>query len=392
MSRIDLSPDAARAALASLARDGDDDAVVMERHARAVWSCLVEPGDGAAGRIVAAEGAVGALRHVCARADAARSDADIGRWVPRLVQRPITDALRNAAAAGVRLIVPSDAEWPAALADLGEHAPLALWVRGDPRLLASGAPSVAIVGARAASSYGDHVATELAAELAGQGVTIVSGAAYGIDGSAHRAALRAGGTTIASLAGGVDQAYPRGHSGLIDAIAGSGALLSEVPCGAAPTKWRFLQRNRIIAALADATVVVEAGARSGSLNTAGHAAAMGRPLGAVPGAVTSASSVGCHRLLREFDAECITSSADVLEMLGYRAMLPDVPPDDRPPTDDTSRVRDALSTRSWRDAADVARRTGMSGGEVESVLGLLQLTGEVERDARGWRMVSGSRR
>lgn len=116
---------------------------------------------------------------------------------------------------------------------------------------------------------------------------MVSGAAFGIDGAAHRAALLAGGTTIAVLAGGVDRPYPRAHTHMLDRIAATGAVISEVPCGSEPTKWRFLQRNRVIAALGDATVVVEAGHRSGALNTAGHAAAMSRPLGAVPGPVTS---------------------------------------------------------------------------------------------------------
>ena len=203
------------------------------------------------------------------------------------------------------------------LGDLGDHAPLALWLRGDAAAL-SGA-GVAIVGARASSSYGEHVATELASELAGEGWTIVSGGAYGIDGTAHRAALRAGGITVAVLAGGIDRAYPAGHAQLFDRIAASGALVSEVACGGAPTRWRFLERNRIIGALADATVVVEAGWRSGSLNTAGHAAALGRPLGAVPGPVTSAASAGCHRLLREYDARCVTSAADVRELLGGAA-------------------------------------------------------------------------
>ncbi len=248
-------------------------------------------------------------------------------WIPT----PCATRWQRARRAGVVMITPEDPEWPVAVDDLGEHAPLVLWVRGQVSALARPHSSVALVGARAATSYGEHMSIELSADLAGRGVTIVSGAAYGIDGAAHRAALSAGGTTVALLAGGADRSYPAGHTELIERIAASGAVVSEVPCGATPTKWRFLQRNRLIAALAAATVVVEAGARSGSLNTAGHAAALARPLGAVPGPVTSAASVGCHRLLREFDARCVTNADEVLELLGAEpATLFDMPAGGRP--------------------------------------------------------------
>jgi DNA processing protein len=236
------------------------------------------------------------------------------------------------------------------------------------------------------------VAAEFAAELAGRGVTIVSGGAYGVDGCAHRAALGAGGTTIAVMAGGVERAYPAGHADLFERVAARGAVISEVPCGGAPTKWRFLARNRVIAALSGVTVVVEAGTRSGSLNTAGHAAALGRSIGAVPGPVTSASSVGCHRLLREFDARCVTDANEVLELLDPGTLFYAAPcrtgsgGSGAPPTDDTMRVRDALSRRSRRPVEDVARRAGMAVSDVETRLGLLLLSGEVNRDAEGWRL------
>jgi DNA processing protein len=162
--------------------------------------------------------------------------------------------------------------------------------------------------------------------------------------------------------------------------------VSEVPCGSAPTKWRFLQRNRLIAALAGATVVVEAGWRSGSLNTAGHAAALSRPLGAIPGPITSAASAGTHRLLREYGAHCITSAADIREMIGFEGTAPfGAMPDAGGRTDDTTRVRDALSVRAWRETADVARRAGMAPDEVEAILGLLSLEGSVARAPGGWR-------
>ena len=196
-------------------------------------------------------------------------------------------------------------------------------------------------------------------------------------------------------AGGVDRAYPVGHTQLLGQIAETGALVSEVPCGSAPTKWRFLQRNRLIAALTSATVVVEAGWRSGSLNTAGHAASLGRPVGAVPGPITSAASAGTHRLLREFAAQCITSAADILELIGVATggVVTSQPAAgggagvSRPWTDDATRVRDALSTRTWRDVDDVARRAGMTRDEVAGILGVLDLDGCVLRSGTAWRSI-----
>jgi DNA processing protein len=246
------------------------------------------------------------------------------------------------------------------------------------------------VGARAATSYGEHVASELAAGLAQSEVTVVSGAAYGIDGAAHRAALASDGRTFAYLAGGCDRSYPTGHSDLLERIAASGAVISEVPCGAAPTKWRFLQRNRLIAAATDATIVVEAGLRSGSLNTAGHAAALGRPLGAVPGPVTSAASAGTHRLLREFDAVCITGAADARELVGLAGEgEPRGTGGATGGSAERTRVLDALSERtSWGTSA-IAARAGMARDEVEAVLGTLMLEGRVEPSGEGWRRRRG---
>ncbi len=396
----DLLPDprTARAALAPLVSVDLDDERARRLYAVHTWSCLVEPGDGIAGRLVAALGHEEALFAVAGRSGhtAARDAAGINRkqwqealerWRPRLDAGAIREAIEVARRSKVALITPEDDRWPAALADLGDHAPLLLWVRGDLDALNHVTPSVALVGARAATSYGEHVAMELAADLVGNGISIVSGAAYGIDGAAHRAAITAGGTTIALLAGGADRPYPAGHSQLIERIAASGAVLSEVPCGSAPTKWRFLQRNRLIAALADATVVVEAGWRSGSLNTAGHAAALARPLGAVPGPVTSAASAGCHRLLREFDARCITGAEDVVELLGGvpQTLFDGVSTVADGRTDEVTRVTDAMSFRAWRDTTDIGRRSGLAPAEVEGILGLLGLEGSVIRGEGGWR-------
>jgi DNA processing protein len=376
--------------------DGED--ARQDRAARVWWSCVIEPGDRIGGALIRARGAVEAaeiVRREPAPAELAQlidvspaeARAALARWSPRIVHGAGTDAVDRARRHRVVVIVPGDAAWPVQLHDLGDHAPPCLWVRGDVGRLRAAAPAVALVGARAATSYGEHVAGELAAGLAQSGTTVVSGAAYGIDGAAHRAALSSGGTTFAYLAGGCDRSYPTGHSDLLDRIAVGGAVLSEVPCGAAPTKWRFLQRNRLIAAATDATVVVEAGLRSGSLNTAGHAAALGRPLGAVPGPVTSAASAGTHRLLREFDAVCITGAPDIRELLGGEAES-----DPRAPTAgdaDRTRVLDALSERTAWPTSAVAARTGMALGEVEAVLGTLLLEGRVEPAGDGWRRRRG---
>lgn len=376
---------------------GRSEQILRRAYARVAWSCLVEPGDGTAGQLIAVLGPDAALEVVARGPDATVAAAAglaerelidaLARWRPRLVSEAVDGALNAAARAGIWLLTPDDEGWPPGLDDLGAHAPVCLWVRGDVGALPRPQHAIAIVGARAASGYGEHVAMELAADFAGRGVTVVSGAAYGIDGAAHRAALAAGGPTVALLAGGVDRPYPVGHRQLLDRIAVSGAVASEVPCGVAPTKWRFLQRNRTIAAMAGATVVVEAGWRSGSLNTASHAALLGRPLGAVPGQVTSAASAGCHRLLREYDARCITCAEDAAELLGIsaRPTLFDASFDDVPRTGTGTRIVDALTSRSWRSVDDVARLSGMAPADVEAQLGMLRLTGDVQSDGRGWR-------
>lgn len=365
------------------------DADPVEVAARAAWSVLTEPGDGVAGVLVAAFGPQGAL-------DQALSDATlrapidvigakvmseaVARWRPRADARAVVNALRDAEAVGARMLLPQDPDWPAGLADLGPHAPLVLWARGSSEALVA-QETVSIVGARASTAYGESIAAEIAGDLAATGVCVVSGGAYGIDGTAHRAALGVGGTTVAFLAGGVDRSYPAGHQQLFERIRAGGAVVSEVPCGAAPTKWRFLQRNRLIAATGLATVVVEAGRRSGTLNTAGHAADLGRPLGAVPGPVSSAASAGCHRLLREYDAICVTSAAEVREL--WADAVPEPP---GAPAIDPHRVRllDALSTRSPRDVQDLARRSGLDPERVRSILGMMDLEGLAARRQSGW--------
>ncbi len=364
------------------------DADPAEVAARVAWSVLVEPGDGVAGALLQALGAVQALRTALGESGLVPSGVTaprplaeaLARWRPRASTRAVRDAMLAAHSVGARLLLPGDELWPDGLDDLEVHQPVLLWARGDVDVLRA-ETAAAIVGARAATGYGESTAAELAGDLATGGTLIASGGAYGIDGAAHRAALGVGGATAAFLAGGVDRAYPIGHQQLFDRIRQSGVVLSEVPCGSAPTKWRFLARNRLIAAATMATVVVEAGWRSGTLNTAGHAASLARPIGAVPGPITSPASAGCHRLLREYDAVCVTSAQEVRELWGEQDVTarPSTAPDH-----DRTRLFDAMSARSPRDPADIARRSGLSVERVRSLLGVLALEGAVAQREDGW--------
>jgi DNA processing protein len=408
VSALDRTVAASAAELAAVRPAGD---VVDPRDvaAAAILGFVSEPGDGVLGRLVAALGAVRVVEDLLA--DRASSEltaeavergavvsvheiaAGLQRWRPRLDHAAFARGLGQAARVGAGLLLPHDADWPEGLRDLDAHAPLTLWVRGRVGALRE-TPSVALVGARAATAYGEHVAIEIAAGLVDRGFAVVSGGAYGIDGTAHRSALANGGTTVAFLAGGVDRFYPAGHEALLSRIAETGAVVSEMPCGAAPTRWRFLQRNRLIAAASLATVVLEAGMRSGSLNTAGHAAALGRPLGAVPGPVTSPASAGCHRLLREFDAICVTDAAQVAELV-LPADAPAAPDarggtpartDDRSLdlTSDERRVLDVLGPRRARTVVELAERTGLGTSAVLGALGALDATGFARRVEDGW--------
>lgn len=378
-----------------------------EGFARVAWCMVTEPGDRIAGQVISTLGAVGGLRALIDRVSpeilserltpacgrTAPSVADLSeavqRWMPRLSSDNALAALDRTGMVGGWMLLPTDPLWPEGLQDLGFHAPHLLWCRGQREALLGLSRSVAVVGARASTGYGEHVTMEITAGLVDRGVAIVSGAAYGIDGMAHRAALASEGVTVAFLAGGVDRFYPSGHDALLGRIVESGLIMAETPCGTAPTKWRFLQRNRIIAAATPATLVVEAGWRSGSLNTANHAATLARSLGAVPGPITSASSAGCHRLLREFDAVCVTSAAEALEL------LPDSEPHLRTGERGSAlseelspiaiRVLDALSARKDRSVDEIAQLSGLSTRDVTTGLGELEVEQRARRGGRGWR-------
>ena len=219
--------------------------------------------------------------------------------------------LERGYAAGARILLPGDADWPAQLEVLGAQRPWALWVRGSGLPAVAERRSVALVGARSCTAYGERVAAEFAAHITRAGHPVVSGGAYGIDAAAHRGALSVDGVTVAVLACGVDMSYPSAHDALFARIAERGLLVSEAAPGAHPTKPAFLIRNRLIAALSYGTVVVEARLRSGSISTFAHARGMQRVLMAVPGPVDSPESAGTHSLLQA-DAQLVTSGADVL--------------------------------------------------------------------------------
>ena len=331
------------------------------------------------------------------RASAALSAA-MERWQVRLGELPTPDQVLQFSRSGIRLITPDDPEWPGQLADLGADEPYALWLRGSADLRFNCLRSVAIVGARAATAYGSYVAAEFAASVAARGFTVVSGGAFGVDAAAHRGALGADGVTIAVLACGVDEAYPTAHTDLFNAIAAQGVLVSEWPPGRHVTRLRFLVRNRVIAALAAGTLVVEAGERSGALNTARHARDLTRRLMAVPGPVTSDLSAGCHRIIRDWQGTLVTSAAEVIEHLspvGAAEPGGSAEPGRRPPPLprdlldlDSARVLDAMPRRGGTGTVRIAQRAGLAPATTATSLGRLATAGFVERCEDGWRLRS----
>ncbi|QHO91276.1 DNA processing protein DprA [Actinomyces sp. 432] len=420
-----------------------------ETLARATWSRLAEPADAHACALVGGLGATGALAWLTQealdadgrprpaprpplppRGDAGRASADwavaAGRWAPRLRGLDIRRELDVLERLGGSLILPGDPWWPTGLNDL-ERPPHCLWVRGDPALLVSRCSTeqvgdvaldtprmredlvpagpgtgraLALVGARASTDYGERVTTDMASGLAAGGVVVVSGGAFGIDAAAHRGALRTG-ATVSVSAGGVDRLYPAGNADVLEEVIANGALVAEVPPGCQPGRHRFLTRNRLIAAMSDATVIVEAAWRSGALSTAHHAMEVGRPVGAVPGPVTSMASVGCHRLLRQ-GAVCVTDADEALELV---APLGTTDPDGCKAEDPANAgsglldgldgpaavVMDALPARADASVESVARAAGLSEHETIAALGLLELEGRVERRGAAWRRARGRR-
>jgi DNA processing protein len=362
-----------------------------ERAARVFLARVVEPGDETLGRWVRELGApavVGRLTGGAGPLPGVSGKRWAGLCARAAVAEPERD-LARAAEAGARFVCPGEAEWPAQLDDLGDARPVGLWVRGRPSLRIWALRSVAVVGARACTEYGSHVAAALGAELAERGWIVVSGGAYGIDGAAHRGALSARGATVAVLASGVDQAYPRGHERLIGRIAEQGLVIGELPPGDHPTPSRFVLRNRVIAALTRGTVVVEAAHRSGSLVTARAAQRLGRHTMGIPGPVTSGLSAGVHELLRG-EAVLVTDAAEVVELIGDMGELA---PDRRGPVlprdllaPGVRAVLAALPAHGAVTASEVAREARTT--EDDAVAGLYELRalGYVERHGDGWQL------
>ena len=324
------------------------------------------------------------------------------RWNRRM-ERTLNAEAHMAATCGAWLVTPADPLWPPQLNDLGPDRPYGLWCRGDSRHLldVASAPSVALVGSRDPSIYGTEATTHLAAELARRGYTVISGGAMGIDIAAHRAALTQQGSdlpTIAFMAGGLDRLYPAQNSDALNMIVDRGLIMSEVSVGNTPTRWRFLERNRLIAALARHTIVVEARWRSGALNTARHAMEIGRTLWAVPGQINSPNSVGTNRLLRDGLAQTLTEAADILEydaaagfelgtehesewdQVASSSALDEL-------TERQGRVWDDLSPRSYRGVDEIAAALGLNARDVMADLFHLGRCGLAESSGTSWRKV-----
>ncbi|GAA1732149.1 DNA-processing protein DprA [Aeromicrobium alkaliterrae] len=311
-------------------------------------------------------------------------------WRDRVDLSPVDAVLEAAAAAGARWVTAGRAGWPVALDDLASVddpglAPWGLWVRGEGP--AEVTRAVSVVGARACTTYGAEIAGDLGADLADRGWTVVSGAAFGIDGCAHRGALAVAGRTVAVLACGVDVAYPQAHANLLDRIAETGWIVSEHPPGAAPLRHRFLTRNRIIAALGAGTVVVEAAPRSGSLNTLRWADRLGRASMAVPGPVLSQQSGGTHLAVRRGEAVLVASADDVAEELdglgwsdhGASEAL----------TDEARRIHEALAREQGLGIGDLTSVLELPVRSVRAGLAMLERRGCARRGSDGWVVLRG---
>lgn len=369
-----------------------------ERLARVVLSRVGEPGDPRLTDLVHELGADRVLTSLRQQSADRELGADLAERLEAV--DPVRE-LERAAAQGIRFVTPGDGEWPADLDDLARAphlherggVPVGLWCRGSLRLDEATEHAVAVVGSRSATTYGADVATALSGTLARESWTVVSGAAFGIDQAAHRGALANRGSTVAVLACGVDRAYPAPHRQLIDYIADVGLVVSEAPPGCAPTRVRFLARNRVIAAFGRGVVVVEAAVRSGALNTASWAGGLGRTVMGVPGPVTSAPSEGVHQLIRVRSALLVTTGEEVLEAVGPMGTFaladprePETVRDRLAPRE--RQVLDAVPLHRGADSTSVARAAGVAHTRTREALLVLHRAGLVEHSLGRWRLVS----
>lgn len=318
----------------------------------------------------------------------------LARWAKRAEVLELRQVLERTRLIGATLLTRADSLWPRQLGALGHGEPLALWVHGRPEALVEAGSGIAVVGSRSATNYGEHATAMVVSTAVADGRTVVSGGAFGVDALAHRGTLSRDGSTVAVSAGGVDRLYPSGNAQLLRSIRdGGGALVSEIAPGGLPMKSRFLARNRLIAALTCATVVVEAAWRSGSLSTAHHALDIGRAVGAVPGPITSAQSAGCHKLLNEGSVSVVASAEDLRSLyagtvgkiaLSAQLHLAERDANTRCRTQQQLMVLDVLSSRRAMSLDNIVRASGLEGPHALGVLGQLEIDGAVTRDLFGW--------
>ena len=367
---------------------------------------ICEPGDGFAGLLVSALGATAALnselqnlssqslKESLLESGISASELDrFGvfevahhaareRWQPRLSLGSVKQAISKMHQIRGFMLTPVSAGWPEQLCDLGYNAPMALWVRGSQASLDRLSKSVAVVGSRGATTYGEFATEAVVAALVEKGISIISGGAYGIDAIAHKSTLALQGNTVAVMAGGIDKLYPSGNSQLLKRVTETGAVVSEMPPGSIPTKWRFLQRNRLIAALSQSTIVVEANWRSGALNTATHAQTLDREIYAVPGPISSPKSAGTNKLIADGRAQLIVDPADLLERMGIQAKVPTQLELSGLGAIEV-RVLDAIGFDSL-EIAEICSAAGLTRDEARFGLGNLELEGLVARRGNVW--------
>lgn len=390
--------------VARLTRDADESQIVRA-FARATFSLVTEPGDRFAGALatcltpesllealiaktpqqtlrtrLAEAGHLQEIENRFGSFSEAFSDA-LQRWLPRLRLADVTTALETAAICKAQLLVRESENWPVQLDDLGDGAPHCLWYRSKQIEGTLSANCISIVGSRISTSYGEWVTSEIVSDCSARQLNIVSGGANGIDTLAHRSAVANGQPTFAFMAGGIDRLYPSGNAALFEKVIEQGAIFAEQAPGASPTKWRFLQRNRLIAAMSSATIVVEAGSRSGALNTVTHAIELGRSVGVVPGAITSQASAGCNRLISQGLVSSICVPSDAADLaLGksgwFQAEFDGLGAFE-------TRALDAMGNRSLAQS-QIASKAGLTSREVSIALGQLSLLGMVKQTDNGW--------
>jgi len=361
-----------------------------ETFSRLWLSFAVEPGDEAVGGRTHLVGASKVLAELLAGESPLKNAKAISARLKHFEEaaNDLAAQLGTPGGEGVRFITPKDADWPTQLGALGAREPLGLFVCGQLEIKPTLNHSISIVGTRSATTYGKHVASELAGELASRGFTIISGAAFGIDCVAHHAALAVAGQTVAVMPAWVLDDYPPSNAALLQQIRKHGFAISELPIGTHPTRPRFLQRNRLIAALSRATLVIEAPWRSGALSTARQAQSLLRLVMATPGPTTSPMSDGCNRMIREREAELVTSAEEVIELLAQAgcdlAVRSQTPRRIDSLKGFDAAVFEAIPTKGGVSARDISLKLGSPINDVQAALGRVELLGFVIRRSQKW--------